>query len=49
MSRSHAYRLAREQNRNEHTSDYFAHYAGASRWQVLRREAGGRSPTLIAP
>ncbi|MCW3836011.1 hypothetical protein ACFQ1E_08165 [Sphingomonas canadensis] len=48
MSRTRAERWAAEQNRNEHTKDYFAYHAGRNRWQVRRREDGGRETTLIA-
>lgn len=48
MKRERAEKWAAEQNRNEHTTDYFAFHAGRNRWQVRRREEGARDSTLIA-
>jgi hypothetical protein len=38
MRKDRAMREAEEQNRNEHTTAYFAFHAGHNRWQVRRRE-----------
>ncbi len=48
MRRDRAEREAREQNRNEATDAYFAFHAGRNRWQVRRREEGGRESTVIS-